>query len=197
MLREYEQCKRHLEEELDEFQRCIEKYPTLKYNERPVEYSVIQNKHRTIECDIKEMMDFAVTWNTDLRSEANEFTNRIKMKLNELYFEFNNDINESNRERLLGGHKTEIDNSKAADILIDDVNEAKATGLTLLDELGKQKSTINRISGNLTEMDITLDEGESLLNEMECRGRQRKMFLYGVYVFLFITFCVFIYYILN
>jgi hypothetical protein len=79
-----------------------------------------------------------------------------------------------------------------ADSLLDGANEANSCGIGILDELGKQRGKLGNISDNLRQLNTELDCGESLLNEMQYRSRQRKYFL--VVVFLFVTLCVFVYY---
>jgi hypothetical protein len=84
-----------------------------------------------------------------------------------------------------------------ADGLLDGANLAKDSGIGILDELGRQRTKLGHISGDAHRLSTDLDRGESLLNEMQCRSRQRTFFLVAVILFLFITFGVFIYYILN
>jgi hypothetical protein len=84
-----------------------------------------------------------------------------------------------------------------ADSLLDGSNEEKGCGIGILEELGKQRGKLGNISDNVRQLNIDLYHGESLLNEMQCRSRQRKYFLVSVVVFLFATLGLLIYYILN
>jgi hypothetical protein len=79
-----------------------------------------------------------------------------------------------------------------AESLLDGSNKAKGCGIGILEELGKQRWKLGNISDNVRQLNTDLDRGESLLNEMQCRRRQRKYILVGVVVFLFVTLGVFI-----
>lgn len=196
-LRDFDQCREHLTGQLTEFRNAIERYPNIGYNDRPTEYLVIRNKYNSIESELNEWSASAVTWPPKTRRRAEEEIAKLRHELTTINSAFTATVTEENRNRLLGDAKGELEDNQVADILLDGMSEATKAGTVILDELGKQRSTITNISSNLGQLERELDEGESILNEIECRGRTRMMFLIAVYVFLGITFCVFIYYILR
>lgn len=196
-LKDFNQCKEHLTGQLAEFRKAIERYPNVGYNDRPTEYLVIRNKYNTIESELNEWSSSAVTWPPKIKHRAEEEIARMREELEMINNSFTANVSEENRNKLLGDVKVELEDTQVADILLDGVDEATKAGTAILDNLAHQRSTITNISSNLSKMDKELDEGESILNEIECRGRTRRMFLIGVYVFLGITFLVFIYYILR
>ena len=196
-LQDFNQCKEHISEEIAEFRKAIERYPTLGYNDRPTEYLVIRNKFNAIESELDEWASSAVTWPPKVRKMAEDAIQNLRTELREIYGSFTTSVTEDNRAKLLGDAKVELDDGQVADILLDGVDEATKAGTAILDDLAKQRETITNISSNIGKLNEELDVGESILNEIECRGRQRIFFLYGVYIFLGITFLVFIYYILR
>ena len=194
---DFQQWKDHLHESLAEFQMAIERYPTLGYNDRPTEYVVIRNRFNAIEAELKELSSSAITWPPTVRKWAEEEIEVLTKRVNEIYYGFTHELTEDNRNRLLEGAHVDLEKEEIADILTDDVNEAKSTGQAILEDLSRQRQALGNISNNLNVMDRELDRGSSILNEMECRGRMRRFFLIGVCAFLVLVLIVFIYYILR
>jgi hypothetical protein len=94
----------------------------------------------------------------------------------------------------VNGSPQTIGRDRLADGLLEGASEARECGIGIRDELGKQRGKLGHIAGNMKQLGTDLDRGESLLNEMQCRSRQRKYFLFGVTVFLLVIFGVFVYY---
>lgn len=195
---ELEEFQQHIDAQMQELQILITDYAKLGYNDKANAYSRIRNKFDQISSDLTEMDSTAATWLSELRNRERDYTAKVRSEFANIQYKFNNEVSEENRRRLLGDSYTStIDQDRLTDALLDDVNDTKEIGIGILQEMDRQRNTITNISGNINSMNTELDTGESLLNEMQCRSKQRTYFLYGVVFFLFVTVCVFIYYILK
>lgn len=198
LMAELEEFQQHIDAEMAELESMIANYSLLGYNDKSAAYAQIRNKTDQISSDLTEMDSTSATWLPELRTQERAYTAKIRSEFANIQYKFNSEVSEENRRRLLGdSHIPTLDQNRAADTLIDDLNDTKEIGIGILQEMDRQRNTIVSISSNINALDTELDTGESLLNEMECRSRQRQYFLYGVVFFMFITVCVFVYYILK
>jgi hypothetical protein len=196
--READQFREYIEGQIDELKRAIRTYPDMGYNDRSSAYSSIRRQFDQIGADLRDWESSIVTLPPELRRRMAEYTKKVRGDLDNLQYGFNDQVAEINRAQLLGDAYTEtIEKERMADIAIEGANEAKQLGMGILEEMDRQKATINSISDNVNQLDTDLSVGDGFLNEMECRSRQRTWFLYGVVLFLIITLLVFIYYILK
>ncbi|OHS95935.1 hypothetical protein TRFO_37927 [Tritrichomonas foetus] len=195
---EFSQYQDHISNLLNEFKECIQEYPNVGYNDRATQYATIRNKYTQLKLDLSEWNSTAATWPPSLRNKVRNYTDSIKTEVESLNISFNADVTEASRKELLGNSVTStIDQEAAADSLINNANETKDLGIGILEELDRHRTKLVDISGKVTQLDTGLDRAGGILHEMQCRDRQRKYFLWGVNIFLFITLCVFIYYILK
>jgi hypothetical protein len=196
--REHQQFKEHIDSQFSEIKQAITNYPRTGHSARSLAYSQITQGFEQLQCDLKEWQSTSETWDAGLRRSARTYIDQVRADISNLRLAFVAQVSEENRSQLLANAETRtIERDRLADELLGGAGEAKECGIGILDELGKQRSTLMHISGNVKQLDSDLDRGESLLNGMQCRSRQRKLFLVGVCVFLLITIGVFIYYILN
>ena len=190
--------KEFIDSQMAELRRAISEYPKTGYNDKSAAYSEIRSHCDQISNALNEMESTSATWPSLLKAQVNDYTAGVRSEFANMQYRFNDQVAQENRAKLLGDSYTQtIQQEELADAMLDEVNETRNIGIGILEEMGRQRGTIGSISGNLSKMDNELDTGSALLNEMECRSRQRTFFLYGVVVFLLITIGVFIYYILR
>jgi hypothetical protein len=195
---EYTQFKDHIEAQIADLNESISQYHSKSYHDRAAAYSQISRTFDQISRDLSEWQATAETWPASWRSQVSVYLRQVRANLSAIQQQFTSQVAEANRQQLLGNPSTQtIERDRLADGLLDGANQAKDAGIGILDELGRQRTKLGHIAGNAHQLNADLDRGESLLNEMQCRSRQRKYFLVGVILFLFITLGVFIYYILN
>jgi hypothetical protein len=195
---EYAQFRDHIETQIADLNRSISQYPSRGYHDRAAAYSQIARAFDQVSRDLSEWQAAAETWPVAWRSQAAASLRQIRADLATMQQQFTSQAAEANRQQLLGNPDTRtIERDRLADGLLDGANQAKESGVVILDELGKQRGKLGHIAGNVLQLSADLDRGESLLNEMQCRSRQRKYFLAGVVLFLVVTLGVFVYYILN
>ena len=195
---EFAQYQDHITNLLNEYKNSINEYPNVGYNDRANQLSIIRNKYNQLQLDINEWNSTSATWPPPLRNKVRDCTEQIKAEVERLNVSFNSRVTEIARQDLLGNSiGVTLEQEAAANSLIDNANQSKELGMGILDELSRQRGKMGSISTHLTQMNDDLDRTGSVLHEMQCRDRQRKYFLIAVNIFLFITLCVFIYYILK
>ncbi|KAK8863561.1 Vesicle transport through interaction with t-SNAREs 1A [Tritrichomonas musculus] len=195
---EFSQYQDHITNLLNEYKSSINEYPNAGYNDRANQLSTIRDKYNQLKRDLSEWNSTSATWPPPLRNKVRECTDQIKAEVERLNVSFNSSVSEIARQDLLGNSiGVSLEQEAAANSLIENANQSKELGMGILDELSRQRGKMGSISTRLTQMNGDLDRTDSVLHEMQCRDRQRKYFLWGVNIFLFITLCVFIYYILK
>lgn len=195
---EFSQYQDHITNLLNEYKSSINEYPNVGYNDRANQLSTIRDKYNQLKRDLSEWNSTSATWPPPLRNKVRECTDQIKAEVERLNVSFNSSVTEIARQDLLGNSiGVSLEQEAAANSLIENANQSKELGMGILDELSRQRGKMGSISTRLTQMNGDLDRTDSVLHEMQCRDRQRKYFLWGVNIFLFITLCVFIYYILK
>lgn len=195
---EFSQYQDHITNLLNEYKSSINEYPNAGYNDRANQLSTIRDKYNQLKRDLNEWNSTSATWPPPLRNKVRECTDQIKAEVERLNVSFNSSVSEIARQDLLGNSiGVSLEQEAAANSLIENANQSKELGMGILDELSRQRGKMGSISTRLTQMNGDLDRTDSVLHEMQCRDRQRKYFLWGVNIFLFITLCVFIYYILK
>lgn len=195
---EFDELRAHIDGQMAELRKCISAYPTLGYNDKTNAYAQIRDQCDQITQSLSETDATAVTWPSSLQAKVREYTSGVRAEFANIQYRFTTQVSEDNRQQLMGDEYTKtLPKEQLANAAIDEMNDTREIGLGILEEMGRQRATIGNISGNLTLLGSELDAGESLLNEMECRSRQRTLFLYGVIAFLLLTLAVFVYYILK
>ena len=195
---ELDEFKAHIDGQMSELRKQISQYWDLTYNDKSSAYAAIRDHCDQIEESLNEIDATSVTWPVQLQRMVREYTSSVRADFANIQYRFTTRVSEDNRQQLIGDEYTKtICQEELATAALEELNDTREIGIGILEEMGRQRSTIGNISGNLGKMGAELDVGETILNEMECRSRQRTLFLYGVIAFLVLTLCVFIYYILR
>lgn len=195
---EFQQYQEHIDSLVSEYRKAINGYPHMNYNDRASQLEKIRSQYNQIRSDISEWEATSATWPSMLRKQVKQYVTSLKPEIEKLNNQFQADASESSREQLLGSAiAQEIDQNRLADELLDNANEIREVGTGILQNLGTQRKTITHFDGMLDDMNSSLSDAESLIGEMRCRDKQRKIFLYGIAVALIITILVFLYFLFK
>ncbi|KAH0793196.1 Vesicle transport v-SNARE protein [Histomonas meleagridis] len=195
---DFNQYQEHINGLVDKLKEEIAVHNDVDNNNKSASYAQARNTYVQIQSDIKEWVLMAVTWPATTRNRVQEYTSSVKKDVDTLFSKFTNEASEASRKELLGNPEMHgIGDEEKVDYLVDGANEAKDMGMKLLDELSRQRGSIGNISTHISDLNTSLDKSGSILHEMQCRDKQRKIFLIFVVIFLVITIGVFIWYILK
>lgn len=190
--------KEYVDDLVAKFKNNIDLYSASSQKDKNKNYTLVRNIYLQIQSSIKEFNSNSLTWPSEIRNKANEYTINIKKEIDSIFNQFTYTATEDSRKELLGQEGfSQILKEEQVDYLIDGANDAKNMGMSLLDELSSQRKHMNDISYRINDLESNLDRSQSLLNEMRCRDKQRKIFLIFVILFLFVTCGVFIWYLIK
>ena len=193
-----------------EIRKKLDVYDKKTSEERMILNDTLESEFVDLNSILDDARNIVLMWESDekkngtvyidkSREEAEklrqEFTS-LRKKNEERDYLFNSGNLSSSDKHLLYTTKTHLDEG---DDIINKFNKstqlAKDTGINLLGILSDQRSKIEGYDDKLSLLEGEIDSGNAMVGRIECKEKQRKIFLYIIIAVLVISFLLFLYFI--
>ena len=192
---------------INEIKDILKSYLNYEKIEREIKKEFKENKLNDLKKNIEEISNEIIMWDKNNSKEGYKFLNNIKAEIQIIESNFI-DLKKKikDREILLGNQfndqrnmiedNSQLLNKKGNLIneLSKEVNFAKETGTDILSNLNDQRDKLGHINEELSRLESNIDTGDTLLEEMICRGKRRTIFLWFLIIVLIICMFLFLYF---
>lgn len=193
-----------------EIRKKLDVYDRKTSEERVMLNSTLETEFIDLNSILDDAKNNVLMWESDEKKNGTIYIDKSREEVEKLKQEFIS-LRKKNEERdylfnagnisssdkhLLYNTKSQLDEG---DDIINKFTRstqlAKDTGLNILGILSEQRTKISGYDDKLSLLESEIDSGQTLVHRIECKEKQRKIFLYIIIAVLVISFLLFLYFI--